>query len=214
LQNVLLMIKITNLSHTYAGGRTINFPDWEIADMDQWLLLGASGKGKSTLLNILSGLLSPTSGAVMHNELNLYSLSGTALDRFRGRHIGIVFQQTHVIRTLNVMQNLQIASSLAGLPFDDLHAKTLLKDLGIIELQKKYPQQLSQGQLQRLSVARALINKPDLLIADEPTSSLDDENAFQVLEMLQTQAKNNKAALVIATHDQRVSQRIDKSYLL
>jgi putative ABC transport system ATP-binding protein len=208
------MIKIRNLSHNYAGGRKINFPDWDIDSMDQWLLLGASGKGKSTLLNILAGLLSPTQGTVMHNELNLHSLSGTALDRFRGRHIGIVFQQSHLIKALNAIQNLQIASSLAGLTFDDAHAMNLLKDLGIEELKKKYPHELSQGQLQRLSVARALINKPDLLIADEPTSSLDDENAFQVLEMLQTQAKNNQAAHVIATHDQRVSQRIDKSYLL
>ncbi|WP_316824847.1 ABC transporter ATP-binding protein [Pedobacter miscanthi] len=208
------MINIKSLSHVYEQGRRIKFPDWEIADMDQWLLLGASGCGKSTLLNIISGLLKPTQGEILINDTNLYSLTARNMDRFRGRHIGIIFQRPHLIRSLNVLDNLELAAVMAGLPTDHERNLLLLKELDIAELPKRYPDELSQGQLQRVSVARALVNKPDLLIADEPTSSLDDENAAQVIRMLTAQAKDNGAALIIATHDQRVREHIAKTYLL
>jgi len=208
------MINIKSLSHLYEQGRRIKFPDWEIADMEQWLLLGSSGSGKSTLLNIISGLLKPTLGEVLINDTDLYQLTARNMDRFRGRHIGIIFQRPHLIRSLNVLDNLELAAVMAGLPIDGERNLSLLKELGIIELAKRYPDELSQGQLQRVSVARALVNKPDLLIADEPTSSLDDENAAQVIKMLTSQAKDNGAALIIATHDQRVRDHIAKTYLL
>ncbi|RBQ10054.1 ABC transporter ATP-binding protein [Pedobacter miscanthi] len=208
------MINIRSLSHVYEKGRKIKFPDWQIEDMDQWLLLGASGCGKSTLLNIISGLLKPTQGEILINDTDLYTLSARSTDRFRGRHIGIIFQRPHLIRSLNVLDNLELAAVMAGVPIDHERNLLLLKDLGIGNLAKRYPDELSQGQLQRVSVARALVNKPDLLIADEPTSSLDDENAAQVIEMLTTQAKDNGAALIIATHDQRVREHIAKTYLL
>ncbi|WP_293311941.1 ABC transporter ATP-binding protein [Pedobacter sp. UBA5917] len=208
------MINIRSLSHVYEKGRKIKFPDWRIEDMDQWLLLGASGCGKSTLLHIISGLLKPTQGEILINDTDLYSLSARGMDRFRGRHIGIIFQRPHLIRSLNVLDNLELAAVMAAMPIDHERNLLLLKDLGIEALAKRYPDELSQGQLQRVSVARALVNKPDLLIADEPTSSLDDENAAQVIEMLTTQAKDNGAALIIATHDQRVREHIAKTYLL
>jgi putative ABC transport system ATP-binding protein len=208
------MINIKSLSHVYEQGRRIKFPDWEIADMDQWLLLGASGCGKSTLLNIISGLLKPTYGEIVINDTNLYDLTARNMDRFRGRHIGIIFQRPHLIRSLNVLDNLELAAVMAGLPIDEERNLLLLNDLDIAALAKRYPDELSQGQLQRVSVARALVNKPDVLIADEPTSSLDDENAAQVIRMLTSQAKDNGAALIIATHDQRVRDHIAKTYLL
>lgn len=208
------MIKISSLAHVYEKGRSLRFPCWEIADMEHWLLLGASGSGKSTLLHIISGLLEPTQGEVLINATDLYALPARARDRFRGRHIGIIFQRPHLIRSLNVLDNLALAAVMAGLPVDHERNLSLLHDLGIAELAKNYPHQLSQGQLQRVSVARALVNKPDLLIADEPTSSLDDENANQVIKMLTTQAKDNGAALIIATHDRRVRDHITKTYLL
>ncbi|MBO9672999.1 MAG: ABC transporter ATP-binding protein [Sphingobacteriaceae bacterium] len=208
------MIKISSLAHIYDKGRSLKFPCWEIADMEQWLLLGASGCGKSTLLNIISGLLKPSQGEVLINGTDLYTLPARALDRFRGRHIGIIFQRPHLIRSLDVLDNLELAAVMAGLPVDHERNLSLLAGLGIAGLAKNYPDELSQGQLQRVSVARALVNKPDLLIADEPTSSLDDENANQVIHMLTTQAKENGAALIIATHDQRVREHIAKTYLL
>jgi len=208
------MIKISSLAHVYDKGRSLKFPCWEIADMEQWLLLGASGSGKSTLLNIISGLLKPSQGEVLINGTDLCTLPARARDRFRGRHIGIIFQRPHLIRSLDVLDNLELAAVMAGLPIDHERNLSLLADLGIDELAKNYPDELSQGQLQRVSVARALVNKPDLLIADEPTSSLDDENANQVIHMLTTQAKDNGAALIIATHDRRVQEYITKTYLL
>ena len=208
------MINIKSLAHIYEKGRRIIFPDWEIADMEHWLLLGASGSGKSTLLNIISGLLSPTQGQVSINGTNLYALSARKMDQFRGRNIGIVFQRPHLIQSLNVLDNLELAAVMAGVAIDMEHNLALLNELGIADKAQNYPDQLSQGQLQRVSVARALVNKPDLLIADEPTSSLDDKNAAQVIEMLTTQARANGAALVIATHDRRVRNYITKTYLL
>ncbi|MCX2492530.1 ATP-binding cassette domain-containing protein [Pedobacter sp. PF22-3] len=208
------MIRVSSLAHVYDKGRRLKFPCWEIGDMEQWLLLGASGSGKSTLLNIISGLLKPSQGAVLINGTDLYTLPVRGLDRFRGRHIGIIFQRPHLIRSLDVLDNLELAAVMAGLPIDHERNRSLLADLGISDLAKNYPDQLSQGQLQRVSVARALVNKPDLLIADEPTSSLDDENANQVIKMLTTQAKDNGAALIIATHDSRVRDHLTKTYLL
>ncbi|WP_145856382.1 ABC transporter ATP-binding protein [Pedobacter suwonensis] len=208
------MIRISSLVHVYDQGRSLKFPDWEIGDMEQWLLLGASGSGKSTLLNIIAGLLKPGQGEVLINGTDLYALSARERDSFRGKHIGIVFQKPHLIRSLDILDNLELAAVMAGLPVDRERNLSLLADLGISELAKNYPDQLSQGQLQRVSVARALVNKPDLLIADEPTSSLDDENAGQVIRMLAIQAKDNGAALLIATHDARVRDHFTKTYLL
>ena len=208
------MISIKSVAHTYDRGKTIHFRDFEINAMQHWLLLGASGSGKSTLLNILAGLLSPSAGEVMVNGMNLYQLTTGKMDRFRGAHIGMVFQRPHLIRSLTVLENLQLAAAMAGLPNDNEHQLELLADLKIIDEKGKYPDQLSQGQLQRVSVARALVNRPDFLFADEPTSSLDDQNASQVIEMLISQANNNGAALVVATHDQRVHAHIQNAYLL
>ncbi|WP_231491833.1 ABC transporter ATP-binding protein [Pedobacter sp. Leaf170] len=208
------MINLNSISHQYPKGQVIKFPDWNIEDKEQWLLMGVSGSGKSTLLNIISGLLRPTQGDVKFDDVNLYGLSAKSMDKFRGQKIGIVFQRPHLIRSLTVIENLEIAASMAGCKFDKQRIKLILNDLGLNEKQSSYPDELSQGQLQRVSVARALVNKPSLLIADEPTSSLDDNNTIQVLEMLTNQAQNNGAALIIATHDQRVRNHITKAYLL
>ena len=208
------MISIKSLSHHYRAGRVIHFPDLRIEAMEHWLLLGASGSGKSTLMNILSGLLKPTSGEVLIDGVALYELTAREMDKFRGARIGIVFQRPHLIRSLSVIENLEIAASMAGLKVDMEHQFSLLQSLNIITEKDKYPDELSQGQLQRVSVARALVNKPDLLIADEPTSSLDEEHAIQVITMLQVQAKANGAALLVATHDQRIQPFISNAYLL
>ncbi|WP_231459590.1 ABC transporter ATP-binding protein [Pedobacter sp. Leaf132] len=208
------MINLNSISHQYPKGQVIKFPDWNIEYKEQWLLMGVSGSGKSTLLNIISGLLRPTQGDVKFDDVNLYGLSAKRMDKFRGQKIGIVFQRPHLIRSLTVIENLEIAASMAGCKFDKQRIKLILNDLGLNEKQSSYPEELSQGQLQRVSVARALVNKPSLLIADEPTSSLDDKNTIQVLEMLTNQAQNNGAALIIATHDQRVRNHITKAYLL
>ncbi|NTE01263.1 ATP-binding cassette domain-containing protein [Agrobacterium tumefaciens] len=208
------MIKIQSLSHQYNQVPKLQFPDWEIKDAEQWLLLGSSGSGKSTLLNIIAGLLKPQNGEVILDGTSVYQLSSREMDQFRGQKIGIVFQKPHFIKSLNIYDNIAIASSLAGLPIDAKRISLLLETLGLAGKAKKYAEELSQGQLQRASIARALVNHPSVLIADEPTSSLDDENAENVISLLTEQAASSHASLIVATHDNRVRNRLSKEYLL
>jgi len=208
------MIKIQSLTHQYNQVPKLQFPDWEIKDAEQWLLLGSSGSGKSTLLNIIAGLLKPQNGEVILDGTSVYQLSSRKMDQFRGQKIGIVFQKPHFIKSLNIYDNIAIASSLAGLPIDAKRISLLLETLGLAGKAKKYAEELSQGQLQRASIARALVNHPSVLIADEPTSSLDDENAENVISLLTEQAASSNASLIVATHDNRVRNRLSKECLL
>ncbi len=208
------MIKIQSLVHQYHNVPPLQFPDWEIKDREQWLLLGSSGSGKSTMLNIIAGLLKPKGGEVILDGTSVYGLSLRAMDQFRGKKIGIIFQRPHFIKSLNIYDNIAVASSFAGLPVDAKRILMLLDSLGLAGKAKSYAEELSQGQLQRASIARALINRPSVLIADEPTSSLDDENAENVITLLTTQAASSEASLIVATHDKRVRNRLSKEYLL
>lgn len=208
------MISLKSVTHDYPGGHRIAFKDWQINHGDQWLLLGESGSGKTTLLHILTGILKPSAGEILINKTSIYALSSKTLDQFRGRNIGIIFQRPHLIKSLNISDNLVLAQSFAGLPTDLDRVNEVLTSLGIADKKKAYPNELSQGQLQRVSIARAVINKPELLIADEPTSSLDDKNAAAVLELLLQQSGINQATLVVATHDKRVKDAFTNTYEL
>ncbi len=208
------MITINSVSHEYGPGAMLNFANWQVNDNEQWLLLGQSGSGKTTLLHILTGLLKPKNGTVKINDIDLYHLSAKKLDSFRGQHIGIVFQTPHLIKSLTVTENLLLAQSFAGLPADKKRIEEVLSSLDIIGKKVAYPKELSQGQLQRVTIARAVINKPSLLIADEPTSSLDDKNAGAVLDLLKEQSELNKATLIVATHDKRVKDALTLTYNL
>lgn len=208
------MISIQAVSHSYAPSTPISFKDWQINKGEQWLLLGDSGSGKTTLLHILTGILKPQNGKVTMNDTAIYELSAKALDQFRGRHIGIVFQKPHLIKSLTVNENLLLAQNFAHLPENQERINEVLESLAIADKKKAFPNELSQGQLQRVSIARAVINKPELLIADEPTSSLDDRNAHAVLELLLQQSALNEATLVVATHDKRVKDAFTHTYSL
>ncbi|MFN0257805.1 ABC transporter ATP-binding protein [Pedobacter ureilyticus] len=208
------MISITSVSHQYDTGQAIKFADWQVNNSEQWLLLGQSGSGKTTLLHILTGLLKPTAGEIKINDTDLYTLSSKKLDEFRGQHIGIVFQKPHLIKSLNITENLMLAQSFAGLATNKNRIEEVLASLDMAHKKNAYPQELSQGQLQRVTIARAVINKPTLLIADEPTSSLDDKNAEAVLTLLKEQSELNKATLVVATHDKRVKDVFNLTYSL
>ena len=192
----------------------MQFKDWTIGSTENWLLLGASGSGKTTLIHILTGLLRPEGGKVFINDTDIYSLSQKNLDIFRGQHIGLIFQTPHMIKSLTIRDNLKIGQSFAGLPVDNKRIDEVLETLGIQEKSTKYPYELSHGQLQRVSIARAVINKPAAILADEPTSSLDDKNAEIVLNLLISQSVLNGSALIISTHDKRVKDKFTKQYLL
>lgn len=133
------------------------------------------------------------------------------MDRFRGQNIGMVFQQAQFIRSISVMQNLQLARTLAGLPTDLQLATELLTELGIADKQDKLPAQLSVGEKQRASIARALMTNPKMVLADEPTSALDDENCHVVAELLEQSVLGRNASLIIVTHDKRLKDRFSNS---
>lgn len=208
------MISIQSVSHQYAPGQVLKFADWQVDNGEKWLLLGQSGSGKTTLLHILTGLLNPTGGDIKINGTSLYQLSSKKLDEFRGQHIGIIFQKPHLIKSLNITENLLLAQSFAGLPTNKKRIEEVIDSLAMLAKKNAYPQELSQGQLQRVTIARAVINKPTLLIADEPTSSLDDGNAAAVLALLKEQSELNRATLVVATHDKRVKDAFTLTYHL
>lgn len=171
------------------------------------LVTGNSGKGKTTYLHILAGLLQPNSGEIVIDTKEITHLKGSKADKFRGKNIGVVFQKSHFIASLSVLENLEMASWLATGKKHKIRAKELLQKLDISEQAHKLPSQLSVGQQQRVSIARALMNEPKVLLADEPTSSLDDKNADNVIELLENLSKEYKTALIIVTHDNRIKQK-------
>jgi putative ABC transport system ATP-binding protein len=208
------MFAIQNLKHAYNGTEVLNVAAWQAEQGAHWLVLGPSGSGKTTLLHILAGILRPTAGGASVAGQDLAALRAAELDRFRGRHIGLVLQRLHLIASLSVLRNLLLAQYLAGLPQDPGRAREVLASLDLGDKAEAYPHELSFGQAQRVAVARAVVNQPRLLLADEPTSNLDDARCQQALELLQGQARACNATLVIATHDQRIRARIPQHFEL
>lgn len=208
------MISTHSVSHIYGQKNELCFKDWQIKKGEQWLLLGESGSGKTTFLHIIAGILKPQKGSIVINDTDLYSISARQRDSFRGRNMGMVFQRPHLLKSLTVFENLLIAQSFARLPIDKNRITEILNSLNIAAKKDSFPGELSEGQLQRVSIARAVINKPALLLADEPTSSLDDKNAVAVIELLMSQSVQNGSALVVSTHDKRVKDLLSKHYLV
>jgi len=208
------MFAVENLKHAYDGTEVLNVAAWRADQGAQWLVIGPSGSGKTTLLHVLAGILRPSAGSVGVAGQDLTALRAQQLDRFRGQHIGIVLQRLHLIPSLRVMENLLLAQYLAGLPQDRARAREVLKALDLAGKEAAYPHELSFGQAQRVAVARAVVNRPKLLLADEPTSNLDDGRCQQALELLLSMAQACNATLVIATHDQRIRARIPRHFEL
>jgi len=208
------MFRLRNLAHAYNGTEVLHVPLWEADQGAHRLVLGPSGSGKTTLLHILGGILRPSRGSVSVADQDLGALAAGELDRFRGRNIGIVLQRLHLIGSLTVADNLLVAQYFAGVAQDRKRVTEVLAGLDMADKAAAYPHELSFGQAQRVAVARAVVNRPRLLLADEPTSNLDDTRCLQALELLQGQARACGATLVIATHDQRIRQRIAEHYLL
>ena len=208
------MFEIRDLKHAYNGTEVLSVPAWRAEQGAHWLILGPSGSGKTTLLHILAGILRPSSGSASVAGQELPALKPSALDRFRGRNIGLVLQRLHLIPSLTVMGNLLLAQYLAGLPQDRARAQEALAALDLRDKGEAHPHELSFGQAQRVAVARAMVNRPKLLLADEPTSNLDDARCLQALDLLQAQARACNATLVIATHDQRIRARIPNHFEL
>ena len=208
------MFQLRDVRHAYDGIDVLQIRDWLAAQGEHWLVIGPSGSGKTTLLHILAGFLKPSYGEVVVAGYPLAKLKTGPLGRFRARHIGIVLQRLHLIESLTVAGNLLMAQYFSGLGQDRKRVAEVLGELGIGDKANARPHELSFGQAQRVAVARAVINRPTLLLADEPTSNLDDANCMQTLELLESQAQACKATLLIATHDQRIRARFRNQYRL
>jgi putative ABC transport system ATP-binding protein len=209
------MIRLEQVRFAYGGGADVlHIEQFDLGAEGAVLVLGPSGCGKTTLLHLIAGLLLPTSGKVLVDGQDLARLRAAARDRFRGQHIGIVLQQFHLLPTLTALQNVLVAQSVAGLPVDRGQAHSMLEALNVDDRGGVYPHQLSVGQQQRVAIARALVNRPKVLLADEPTSNLDDDACAVVADLLLGVSVQQGVALVIATHDTRLKARIARQILL
>ncbi|TMU54688.1 ABC transporter ATP-binding protein [Flagellimonas algicola] len=208
------MIQTDALQFTYENGSEFSFPDVHLKSGEHLLILGPSGVGKTTLLHLLAGLLPVSSGTISVAGTDFQTLKRRDMDRFRGSHIGLIFQQYHFIRSLSVYQNLVLRQSFPKKALDKARIKELASRLGLSEVLHKKVTQLSQGQQQRLSIALGLIHKPDVVFADEPTSNLDDANCTTVIELLKEEAKICQSSLVIITHDHRVKSHFKNQLTL
>lgn len=201
------MIELQNISYVVGVSTILQHLNWQVKQGQHSLMLGASGSGKTTLLHLLAGLLTPKNGEILIDGQDINKLQNSSLDTWRGRNIGMVFQTLHLVKALTVRDNLRIAQTMGGLAADEKLIETLLQKLGLSEKANSYPHQISIGQAQRVAVARAVVNKPKWILADEPTSALDDEHCTEMLNLLETQAQEYGATLIIATHDQRIKSR-------
>lgn len=208
------MISVADLSFGYGPKTSLHFPSFTIGRGEHCLLLGESGSGKTTLLHLMGGLLRRYTGSIRIDDTELSGLSESALDHFRGQKIGFIFQRNHLITALTVEKNLMMSPYLAGLPVDQRRIDEVLAELGISEKRKSRVTALSQGQAQRVTIARAVLNKPSIILADEPTSALDDKNCDRVIHLLMDIARQNQSTLIVATHDKRLKDKIPKEVRL
>lgn len=198
------MLTTHNLTFSYSPTKHFLFPDIACAKGEALLILGQSGSGKTTLLHLLALLLTPSAGSVTINHTDLTTLGAAKTAAFRAANMGIVYQKPHFVSSLSVMDNLLLANYLANKTEAKDRARQLASQLGFTDQLGKRPNQMSQGEQQRVSIARAVMNQPALILADEPTSSLDDDNATRVIGLLRQQSEQIGASLVVVTHDQRL----------
>nr|WP_302646834.1 ABC transporter ATP-binding protein [uncultured Clostridium sp.] len=210
----MAFIEIKNLNKIYGKGevevKALNNINLEINEGEFVAIVGASGSGKSTLLHLLGGVDKPSSGEVILNGTNMYSLKERELSILRRRKIGFVFQFFNLIPVLTAEENIEMPALLDGGKMDKEYKAELLKILGLEERKKHHPAQLSGGQQQRVSIGRALANKPSLILADEPTGNLDSKNSKEILELLKYSAKKYHQTLILITHDLAIAKEADR----
>ncbi|MEM1141299.1 MAG: ABC transporter ATP-binding protein [Pseudomonadota bacterium] len=204
-------VEVSDLRFRYREGAGLAINEFRLARTESCAVIGPSGCGKTTFVNLLAGLLTADSGSVRLLGQELSELSESAMDKYRGRHIGFVFQQFHLLRSLSVRENLNVALHLSRSDSPQ-NIEQLLDRLGLAGVGDRKPSALSYGQAQRVAIARALVHKPELVIADEPTSALDDDSAAESLSLLREVAEDSGSALLVVTHDHRVRGQLSRVF--
>ena len=177
-------------------------------------LTGLPGVGKTTFIQILAGLLKPSSGLLELNGVQFHNLTSKELDQFRGKHTGMVFQSPYFVKNISILDNLLLSLYLSNNKENKRRAIELLEQVGLGHKINSKPNDLSRGEQQRAAIALAVVKNPSLILADEPTSSLDDINCKKITNLLKEQAASTNAKLIIITHDQRLKSQFDKSITL
>jgi putative ABC transport system ATP-binding protein len=212
------VLQLENLGKRYSADRPAIFErlNLELRQGEYVAVMGESGVGKSTLLNLLAGLDAPDSGRVLLEGIDLSTLDDDAVTLLRRRAVGFVFQAFHVLPYLSVEQNVALPLDLLGVTESVRNSRTLemLDAVGIAPLAKRYARELSGGEVQRIAIARALVHKPRLVLADEPTGNLDPRSAAQILKLLRTQVKANAGAGILITHSRTAAETADRILVL
>src|SRR5262245_12665681 len=177
-------------------------------------LVGASGSGKTTLLHLIAGILAPDTGQITFDQTNIAGLSEAQRDVFRGKHIGYIFQTHHLLPGFTAIENVLLGMSFTGRPSDREWARHLLNEVGLSDRLNYKPGKLSVGQQQRVAVARALANRPKLVLADEPTGALDEANATHVLQLIRNLCSEVGSALLLVTHDMDIARQFPRTVSL
>lgn len=193
---------VKNLDFVIANNTILSELNFSIDSGSHLIISGPSGSGKSTLINLMSGLYRPTSGHVSFESNDYSKLTDKDIDEMRAKNFGLIFQRLHLIKHLTVEQNILLGFNKIKLP----NIEKLIEDIGLTLKKKQLAKDLSFGESQRVAIARGVVNNPKIIFADEPTSSLDDENTTRVLKLISAQANKNKSSIVISTHDERVKK--------
>ncbi|MCC0630075.1 MULTISPECIES: ABC transporter ATP-binding protein [unclassified Clostridioides] len=208
------ILRVENLTKSYGKNETkvdaIKNVSLSIEKGEFISITGPSGSGKSTLLHLLGGVDRPTSGKVYINDVDIYNLKTKDLAIFRRRNIGLIYQFYNLIPVLNVKENILLPAELDNRDIDKEYLNDLMKTLGLNDREKHLPNQLSGGQQQRTSIGRALINRPSIVLADEPTGNLDSKNSKEILELLKLSVKKYNQTLIMITHDKNIALQADR----
>ena len=208
------ILRVENLTKSYGKNETkvdaIKNVSLSVEKGTFIAITGPSGSGKSTLLHLLGGVDRPTSGKVYINDVDIYNLKTKDLAIFRRRNICLIYQFYNLIPVLNVKENILLPAELDNRDIDREYFDDLMKTLGLIDREKHLPNQLSGGQQQRTSIGRALINRPSIILADEPTGNLDSKNSKEILELLKLSVKKYNQTLIMITHDKNMALQADR----
>lgn len=210
-----MSLLIENLQKSYRqpdGGRipVLDIERFELGRGEQVVLLGSSGGGKTTLLNVIAGLRTPDSGRVLIDGVDVTALPEAARDRFRAERIGFVFQTFNLLPAFTALENVLLGMSFGGRKVDRTRAHELLERVGLSHRLHNRPAQLSVGERQRVAVARALANRPSLMLADEPTANVDAANQQNVLDMIRNTCREQNVSLLMVTHSPQVAEQFDR----